>query len=669
MFRQRRYPAGLLVSVAFLSAVACSDNRAPTALLAPSDRPATAQGPAARAKIQKLQLATNTLRIDGPAVSASIVIANNSPTAQTGFSVRMDVVQSGASRQAANLPLQCQPGDAPGFLPSGNCQMTVATTTSNAAPGSGTLVPGAGVLVMRLLQTVDGVQTELSVRSVDVNLVATPTVASLALSSTTLAIDGPSISWTATLQNPTKSLQGVALQGTIVQTLQGTTRRASGGTLVGCGSAFGVLPVGACTVTFSAMASNTGSGSGTLVPGAAVFELQMIQTDNGVTTVLDTRTVAVTLVSSTPAISSLVLTTTSLVIGTSTSYTVVIQNPGFPMSGVGMQGEMIQTTGNGTVVKGAGGTGVTCSPVFENLPTGTCTMQFTVIALGDSEGGAFVPGPASFVLRLYKSNGINVPPTELDVETVSVTLLSSSPAITSFTPASSYIVLDGGVSTSYTATIENPGAARSIVSIQNWITQGTARRAAAGSQVRCSGAAIGALPTGTCTTTGDIVAGNGPASGTGTLVPGPATLEVELRYYDGTTETILETGTYAITLVASTPSIVSLVFNTTSTIAIGGQARYTATLYNPTNATLTGALVQGYITQGANSGPAGGVLVSCPTNSQVAPGSCVVSFTANPSNAGTSPGPLVAGSATFVLEFRSGGTLLDTRSVSITLTP
>ncbi|MEO6527562.1 MAG: hypothetical protein ABIP93_13110 [Gemmatimonadaceae bacterium] len=546
MFRQSRYPAGLVIASALLAAVACSDRRTTTSPLSPSDGPSAIQGGAARVKFRMVQLSSNTLRIDGPAVSAAVGISNNAQTAQTGVSIRAEIVQGAASRQAANLPTQCAPGDAPGFLPLGNCDMTIALTTSNSAPGSGTLAPGAAVLVLHLLQTVNGVETELNLRSVDVNLVGTPVISALTLTSTTLAIDGPSVGWTATLQNPAKSLQDVALQGTIVQ---GTTRRAAGGLLVTCGSAFGLLPPGTCTITFSASASSTGSGNGALVPGAAVFELKMTQTVNGVATTLDTRTVAVTLVSITPTITSLVLASTSLVIGQSVGYTVQIQNPGFPLADVLIQGEMSQETGSGTVLKGAGGTYLTCASLG-SLPTGTCTMQFTVIAQSNSVGGAFEPGPASFVLHLYKANGINVAPTELDVKTVEVTLVSANPTITSFTPASTNIVLDAGF-TPYTATIENPGATLSIISMQNWIRQGSARRAAGGTQVRCNGSTVGGeLPAGTCNTLGDIVAFNGQSAGTGTLVLGSATLEVELKYYDGTTETIFETKTYPITLVS-----------------------------------------------------------------------------------------------------------------------
>jgi hypothetical protein len=659
MFPQGRFSAGLIVAGALAAAMACTDRRTTTSPLAPSDEPSAAQGGNTRVKVAKLQLSANTLRIEGPAVTATVSISNSGLAIQTGISYVADIVQGSNTHQAAKGPTQCNPGDQPGFLPAGGCNMSIPIVATNGSLGNGILVPGAAVLVMRVLEAAAGGQTELGSKSINVNLVATPGITSLTIVPTTIAIDGPRATWTAVLQNPANSLQNVSLQGFMVQ---GATRRPAGGVVVTCGSGNGVFPPGTCTVSFTAGASNGGVGTGTLVPGAALFELSLNQSSGGTTTTLDTETVAVTLVSSTPTIASLVLESTSILIGGERNYTAQIQNPGFPMSDVFVQGLMLQDSESGEVMKGAGGTSLLCGGAVGDLPTGTCTIQFTAAASSDAQGGALQPGLARFVLYLYKSNGIDVAPTELDVKTVEVTLVSSTPTITSIDPAWSYAPLGSGF-TPYTATISNPGASRSVVSVQNWISQGSARRAAGGTQVQCPGVPLGELPAGTCTTPADIVAANGAAGGTGTLVLGPATLEVELKHYDGTTETILDTKSIPITLVSTTPSIVALAFNTTSTITIGGQARYTATLFNPTIATLTGALIQGTIEQGSVESPAGGVVPSCPTTGAVQPGTCVVSFTANPSSAAG----LVPGAATFVLRFYVGGVVQDTRSVPITL--
>jgi hypothetical protein len=318
----------------------------------------------------------------------------------------------------------------------------------------------------------------------------------------------------------------------------------------------------------------------------------------------------------------------------------------------------------GTVVKGAGGFSINCGAGLGNLPTittGSCSLQFTVIALGDNIGGAFTPGPAQFVLHLYKSpvNGTQV---EYDSKTVNVTLLPNTPTITSLTPSTGYVPLGAGFS-GYKAVVDNPGALVTNVVLQGWIRQGSARRAAAGTLIRCSVGPAGNLATGSCISLGDIVASNDPIiSGSGTLVLGPATFELEL-IVNGT---IVDTKSAPITLVPSTPSIVRLDLVST-TIQIGGSTRYNATVYNPGISTLTGALLQGYITQGSVESPAGGVVTSCAGNGELPPGSCNVTFTINPSN-GNGSGILVAGGAQFDLKLFIGGVVTDTKSVQITLT-
>jgi hypothetical protein len=271
---------------------------------------------------------------------------------------------------------------------------------------------------MRVFQ--DGV--EVANKSLDVNLVATPSITLLTLASTTLAIGGPSTTYTATLQNPANSLQNVLLQGYVVQ---GAARQPAGGAQVTCGSSPGVMPPGTCTFSFSAAAAN-GGGTGTLAPGPAVFELNLMQ---GATT-YDRKTVAVTLVSSVPRITSLLLSTTTLTIdGASADYTVEVQNPGFPKSNVILQGEIVENTTAGTVTRGAGGFSVDCGAGLGVLPTtgtGTCTMHLTVTASNSTGGtGTLLPGTASFVLHLL-GTGVN-PPTEIDSRTVAVELVGDDP--------------------------------------------------------------------------------------------------------------------------------------------------------------------------------------------------------------------------------------------------
>jgi hypothetical protein len=352
MPRQRTRPLRLIVAGALVAAGACGEHRQPTAPLVPSDAPSEANaGGGSQVKVKKFQLSSNTLRIDGPGVTATVEIGNPGVAIQSGISVRGEIAQPAARRRAFDVPTQCLPGDDPGFLSTGSCSMNIPATASNTAAGVGALAPGSAEFIVRVLQTTGGTEVELATKSTTVNLVATPSITSLTLASTTLAIDGPGTTWTATLQNPAKSLQGVLLQGYIVQTTTtGTTRRAAGGLQVSCGSATGVLSPGTCTINFGTSASNAGSGNGTLTPGAATFELNMIQSGNPSTT-LDVKTVPITLVSSSPVISSLSLDATTLVIGgSSVDYTVQLQNAGFPQTPVSLQGEIVQ----GECQKGCG---------------------------------------------------------------------------------------------------------------------------------------------------------------------------------------------------------------------------------------------------------------------------------------------------------------------------
>ena len=117
----------------------------------------------------------------------------------------------------------------------------------------------------------------------------TTAITSLNLSSSNLAINGTPTSYTVSFQNVATSLSGVIIQGWVNQ---GSVRHAAGGTVVDCGAGGGVLPNGTCTSTFSASANNGLSGPGTLVPGAATFELQLVD-GNGV--LLSSTRVPVTL--------------------------------------------------------------------------------------------------------------------------------------------------------------------------------------------------------------------------------------------------------------------------------------------------------------------------------------------------------------------------------------
>lgn len=101
------------------------------------------------------------------------------------------------------------------------------------------------------------------------------------------------------------------------------------------------------------------------------------------------------------------------------------------------------------------------------------------------------------------------------------------PVFTAFQPAQTTLAIEGA-GVSYTATIQNPGGALSGIAVQMWVKQGSAWRAAGGASVNCGGA-LGELPNGTCNVQGSAFASNDGTAGAGTLVAGPAVLEINLR--------------------------------------------------------------------------------------------------------------------------------------------
>ncbi|HEX6049932.1 MAG TPA: hypothetical protein VFZ21_11715 [Gemmatimonadaceae bacterium] len=671
---QARHRSALLLFLAGLAAGACTEQTLPTAIPdGASAAVAAAAGPnSQKVKVKMMQLSSNTLRIEGPSVGGQVSIGNSGLAISSDVVVRADITQGDASRQALDAPVQCSsaPGEA-GKLPTGTCTMTFSAAVSNAAPGSGpALAPGPATFTLRVIQTSVGGDTELASKDVLVTLVAKPSISALSIAPNILTIEGPAATYSATFQNPAGSLQGVAAQGWVVQ---GSTRRAAGGTLVTC-SAPGVLPTGTCAMSSLASASNNGVFTPTFVAGEATFVLYLIQDTGGISTVLDSAIVPITLTR--PIISLLTLASPTVEInGELGAYTVKIVNEGVALSDVLLQGELVQTQpgGLGTTVEvtvGAGGTLVTCGGPPGLLPSGTCEIEFGIAASTSAGGnGTIQPGPATFVLHLYKAPP-NVAPYEWDRKTVEVDLTSPAPTLTSVVPTSTDVVLNSPLElvSRYVATINNPGVARRTVVLQAEIKQGTAVRGAGGSNVGCGGdIALGVLPNGTCTENRPFFASNSSGGG-GTLVPGPATLEVSLLWFDGNTTVVLDTKSVAITLVAG-PTITDLVLEATD-ILPGTSTTYTATITNPLGTVFSGIGIQGYLDQGSiTSFGTGGTALTCSEQpiGVLVPGTCIVTFTLNTSNTGGIP-PWQQGEATFRLQLTQGNLVLDERSVIVRLT-
>jgi hypothetical protein len=179
-------------------------------------------------------------------------------------------------------------------------------------------------------------------------------------------------------------------------------------------------------VPFSVFASNSGSGTGTFVPGAATFQLQLIQSD-GVNpqVVLDTKTVAVTLIANTPQIFSIDMPLTNWFISTTApvNYTATFSNPGPALTEVIAQAYVSQDQGNGVIVTHAGGGAqLTCpSQPMAVLPPGLCTISLTTFAenSGQTGSGQFIEGPATFILELHQGF---TSPVVLDRKTIAINL-------------------------------------------------------------------------------------------------------------------------------------------------------------------------------------------------------------------------------------------------------
>lgn len=114
-----------------------------------------------------------------------------------------------------------------------------------------------------------------------------PTITSLVIDPTTIPIESFA-GYTASISNPGPTLSDVFVQAWVVQ---GTTKRAAGGTNLNCSGQFdGQLPA-SCTLSYTALVSNGSQGSGTLVAGGAMFQIDLF---SGATT-YDSKSIPITL--------------------------------------------------------------------------------------------------------------------------------------------------------------------------------------------------------------------------------------------------------------------------------------------------------------------------------------------------------------------------------------
>lgn len=587
----------------------------------------------------RVDLGVDAAVINGASTPFTATI-DNAGSKLSSVSLQAWITQGSARRAAGGVLVDAGSGAA--MLPSGTSSVSGSIVVDNSGTGFGTLTFGAATLEVQLKVG----SAVVAAASMSLDLVHQPAIAALSVDPAAAVIDGLGAPLSVALENLGPGLTSVSLRATVVQGgAGGTTRRSAGNIAVDCGAGAGVLPNGSFTLTGTFTPTNSSSGSGTLAPGAASLELQLV---DGSGAVLDTRTAPVTLEPNTPSLLGVSVSVPSLIIaGAATSFTASLKNPGANRSNVALQAWMNQ----GTARRSAGGGLVDCGAGAGIMPNGTPQASGTIVASNDGGGtGTLVPGAATFELQLLVNS------TLVETKFVPVTLEPNTPTITALTPVATSLAI-GGPSIMYNATLKNPGPSLSSVVQQGYISQGSVRHAAGGQVVIC-GAGNGVLPTGTFNVTGSYSAMQ--TTGPGTLVTGPATFELELR-----ADTLLFTRTVPVTLVA--PQSITAVTPSSSPILVDGPGRpFTVTVQNFA-ASLSGISIQAFVHQGA-SVRASGSIFNFGAGSGILPsGAATGTGVTSALNTQTGSGTLAPGAATFEVQLKQGTTLLATSTIPVTL--
>jgi hypothetical protein len=354
----------------------------------------------------------------------------------------------------------------------------------------------------------------------------TPYISSLSVNNTTLAIGvSSSGSYTAMLRNPGWTRDPVVM-ATFIR--QGTATRAAGTRAVHCGDAPSVLPNGFCTDGGLLSASNTAGGTGTLVPGPASFEVRL----KVGTTVVATRSVAVTLIYPPPIVTSVELPDTILATGLYTPFTFTMMNPGPPTQYTNYELSFLDA--GGARFGGDVRTRVKCGRFGDSsVPTGTCTDSSGFFGLSR---GPFLPGPGTFEIRLITENGLELsragfPVVFIPAPSFTGTARGVSPDLRDSLPArpDTGIRLDtltlGGPGVPFTVFIDNPGPSHSDVVLKAAVFKLNVPHAA--------GEVTLVLPAGTSTASLVVSAISDPTK-PDPLPPGKAALGIDIFDSHGT---------------------------------------------------------------------------------------------------------------------------------------
>ncbi|HSR42707.1 MAG TPA: hypothetical protein VLL48_11055, partial [Longimicrobiales bacterium] len=323
------------------------------------------------------------------------------------------IVQEPASRASGSSLAACPVAD--GTLPPGSCTMTLTARASNASSGTGTLVPALATFELALVRQTGEGDVILETRATAVNILdPLPRITDVELVQPWIALAGPGTDYIVTIDNPGPGRSSIRIQGWLVQ---GAEEGSVGDRHVNCGASGGVLPTGTC-VTTGSFETVSGGGTGGMTQGPATLEVRLVESGGAGGTLLDTWSLSVMLVADAVGIVHVELDAPTIPLEGATGYTVTLYNPGPPVSGMLVQGEVEQ----GAARRAAGGTILGC-PTFDGvLPTGLCTLRWDALASNSTGGtGTLVPGDAIFLLSLHEAFGV------VDTRAVPVTLTGSAP--------------------------------------------------------------------------------------------------------------------------------------------------------------------------------------------------------------------------------------------------
>jgi len=375
--------------VALLASVvlgACSDNT----MSPPAAPPISSRQdliPSDSVALTQVSLSSTTLTIGAPPALLTTTVTTGIGSFHQ-MRLRASILQQQRTHPAFEVAIPC-----------GDAQATCTFTTSLTLPSD--VILGPAQLQVELIDS--AFDTLLGRVIVDITLTGAQFITALSPSSTTLTIGGASSGFIATIQNTDVDQTGAAVQGWIIQAGAGLARRAAVSNALQCGvgSGGGVLPSGTCSISGFFLASNTLMGSGTLLPGPALFELDLVVNGN----VRARKSVRITLVSSASVVGLTLNSTRSDTVsieGQSVAYTATLKNVGVSMSGLALQGTVVQ----GSAHRFAGGGALSCTSTPGVLPNGNCTFAGQLVATSNTAGdGTLVTGAATFQVELVDAGG------------------------------------------------------------------------------------------------------------------------------------------------------------------------------------------------------------------------------------------------------------------------